>query len=228
MPLMAAVIQHQLPNALTVLRLLIAAAFFGTLTLYRYPQVNVVWANVAIALFLVGVFTDFLDGYLARKWKVESVFGRMMDPFCDKVLVIGAFIYLAGPRFVIPDRVIDDAFLISATGVYSWMVVVILARELLVTTIRGEMEAMGASGAAMLAGKLKMILQSITIPFVLFTAINIRPTYPELTWLYILQGALVYVTVIVTAWSAAPYISALRRLLARSQSSALAEDEVKD
>ncbi len=130
-----------LPNALTVLRLVLAAGFFAALNAYRYPDQGVPWANIAIVLFILAAVTDALDGALARRWEVISTFGRIMDPFCDKVLILGAFIYLAGPRFVDPDWVAEGSFFTMTTGVYPWMVVVLLARELLVTGIRGVVEA---------------------------------------------------------------------------------------
>ena len=94
-------LRRSLPNALTLLRLVLAAGFFATLNAYRYPDHNTAWAAVAIAIFIAAAVTDAFDGYLARKWDVISQFGRLMDPFCDKVLILGAFIYLAGPRFVV-------------------------------------------------------------------------------------------------------------------------------
>ena len=210
-------LRRSLPNGLTLLRLVLAAAFFGTLNAYRYPDANVLWANIAIALFVLAALTDWLDGYLARRWDVTSVFGRIMDPFCDKVLVLGAFIYLAGPRFVVPEWVEKGDFVTMATGVYPWMVAVILARELLVTGFRGEAESMGVSFAASWSGKGKMILQSITVPMVIFLAVNFETGG---------EGALnvaarwicyvfVYATVVVTIWSGLPYISRLRQVLAR-------------
>ena len=52
-----------------------------------------------LAIYCVALFTDFLDGYLARRWKVEGAFGRVVDPFVDKVLVLGSFILFAGKKF---------------------------------------------------------------------------------------------------------------------------------
>ena len=98
---------------------------------------------MALGIYIIAALTDIADGYLARKFKVESTFGRIMDPFADKVLNIGAFIYLAGSRFVDPQAVEAGTFFTMISGVYPWMVVVILARELLVTGIRGEMEGRG-------------------------------------------------------------------------------------
>jgi CDP-diacylglycerol--glycerol-3-phosphate 3-phosphatidyltransferase len=215
---MAPLIRRQLPNALTVLRLILAGAFFATLNAFRYPDHNVAWGNAAIVLFIAAVATDALDGYLARRWHVESIFGRIMDPFCDKVLIIGAFIYLAGPRFVIAESRTEDGDITvtMATAVYPWMVVVILARELLVTGIRGVIEGMGFSGASNWSGKAKMILQSLSVPLVMFVAINLHPS--ENQWAKIINNVLVYVTVIVTVWSGVPYITGLRQILLKRAS----------
>lgn len=208
---MPQVIWQQLPNALTVLRAILAAGFFAALNAYRYPDQNVFWGNVAIALFIAAAITDALDGYLARRWHVESVFGRIMDPFCDKVLILGAFIYLTGPRFTIPERVHAGDFYDMATGVYPWMVVLILARELLVTGIRGVLESMGLSGASNWSGKAKMILQSITVPIILALVINFKPSvHAWASWTCML---LVYLTLIVTVWSGVPYITGLRKIM---------------
>ena len=152
-------LQRNLPNALTILRLILAAAFFAALNLYDFPDGNILWAHAANALFVLAVITDALDGYLARRWDVVSAFGRLMDPFCDKVLVLGAFIYLAGPNFEMSDAAANGETLTMASGLYTWMVILILARELLVTGIRGVIESAGVSFGSMLSGKLKMILQ---------------------------------------------------------------------
>ena len=208
---MSTALQRNLPNTLTLLRLAFAAAFFAALNAYRYPDTHVLWANVSIALFIVAAITDALDGYLARKWNVISTFGRIMDPFCDKVLVMGAFIYLAGPRFVVPEWVDDGSFFTMATGVYPWMVVIILARELLVTGIRGVVESGGVKFGSKLSGKLKMILQSIAIPLVLFFTVNFRTG--ETPWAMWTCHVIVYVTVAVTVWSGLPYVLGLRRIM---------------
>jgi CDP-diacylglycerol--glycerol-3-phosphate 3-phosphatidyltransferase len=209
-------VRRSLPNGLTMLRLVLAAAFFAALNTYRYPDQNVVWAHISVWLFILAAVTDSLDGYLARKWEATSTFGRIMDPFCDKVLILGGFIYMAGPRFLVPEWVEEGSFFTMATGVYPWMVAVILARELLVTGFRGEAEAMGVSFAASWSGKWKMILQSIAIPTVIFFTITFetgqdRPISLAARWFcYVL----VYFTVIVTILSGLPYIFRLRKVMA--------------
>lgn len=207
---------QQLPNSLTVLRAILAGGFFAALNAYRYPDEGVLWGNIAIVLFIAAAITDALDGHLARKWHVESVFGRIMDPFCDKVLILGAFIYLAGPRFVVKEWVDDGSFFTMATGVYPWMVVIILARELLVTGIRGVIESMGLSGASNWSGKIKMILQSIIVPIVLALVINFKTS--QTPWAMWACHVMVYLTLIVTVYSGVPYVTGLRAIIDKKKS----------
>ena len=209
-------VRRTLPNAITLLRLVLAAGFFAALSVYRYPDTHVLWGNLAIIMFLLAVTTDAIDGYLARKWNVQSVFGRIMDPFCDKILIIGAFAYLAGPAFVVEEGIhgtLNESGMrwtgkgfTMVSGVYPWMAIVVLARELLVTGIRGEVEAMGESFASNWWGKAKMILQSITIPLVLLIVINIDVLAPGNAWAAWSRDILVWITVLVTVLSGWPYI----------------------
>lgn len=216
--------RSSIPNQLTLLRLILAALFFLTLNQYRFPDQ---WSWIlwpAIALFLLAGLTDMLDGYLARRWKVESTFGRIMDPFCDKVLILGAFIYLAGPRFVIVEGTGSSRVLFNmASGVYPWMVVVMLARELLVTSIRGQMESSGVKFGANVWGKLKAILQFVAIPLLLLI-IWINPHAEgndAWAWLIVFRDVLVYSTVLVTVISGGPYIvGAMRALKSPAQTKA--------
>ncbi len=204
---------RQLPNQLTMLRLVLAAVFFVLLNCYRYGADSPTWLlPVAIVIFILAAITDSLDGYLARRWHVESKFGRIMDPFCDKVLVIGAFVYLAGPRFIIPGAVEvgDIDFFSMVSGVYPWMVAVILSRELLVTAIRAELEGEGVKFGANVWGKLKMILQSIVIPIVL-AIVWLDPRTEGMQWLGWVRDVLVYLTVAVTVFSGIPYITGAAR-----------------
>lgn len=198
-------VRRHIPNALTLSRLAFALAFFAVLTPWRYSASASLrqsetdpWLLVAMVLFIIAALTDFLDGYLARKWNVVSVFGRIMDPFADKVLVIGAFIYLAGPGFTAPNGT-------QASGIYPSMAATILARELLITSIRAAFESRGVSFAASFSGKLKMILQSLCIPTVLLLLnIETDPRSPILTRVI---PILTWSTTLITVWSAVPYIS---------------------
>lgn len=205
---------RQLPNALTVLRLVLAAVFFLVLNVYRYgdPPRNRWALLVSVVVFVLAALTDILDGNLARRWQVESTFGRIMDPFCDKVLIIGAFLYLAGARFVDPLAVQEGSFFTMITGVYPWMVAIILARELLVTSVRGELEGRGVHFGANVWGKLKMILQSIGVPVIL-VIVWLDPAAPGREPLAWSRDILVYAIVVVTALSGIPYVTRAARVM---------------
>jgi CDP-diacylglycerol---glycerol-3-phosphate 3-phosphatidyltransferase len=197
--------QKNLPNMITMARLVLAGGFFIILNNYRYGYGKDVILLYAIAVFILAAITDWLDGYLARKWNVESTFGRIMDPFCDKVLVLGAFIYLSGPRFIDPVAVKQGFFLTNITGVYPWMVVTMLGRELLVTGIRGEMEGQGVKFGANLWGKLKMVLQAVAIPVILFL-VWVDPRSIGHEWMLMIPDIFAYIVVFVTVMSGVPYI----------------------
>jgi CDP-diacylglycerol--glycerol-3-phosphate 3-phosphatidyltransferase len=200
-------IKRLIPNAITMMRILIAGAFFAILGGYRFPDQGILWGNVAIALFVIAAMTDFVDGYLARKWNVVSMFGRLMDPFCDKVLILGTFIYFAGPRFSIESWVESERLLTMATGIYPWMVVVIIARELLVTSIRSVLESMGHSGGAKWSGKIKMIFQSFALPLILLLVVNFNPS--QYAGVMLTINILAWLLLVITVWSGLPYITGL-------------------
>ena len=197
------------PNALTGLRLVFAAGFFTTLSVWSYPARELivtprhpVWPYLfAAALFGLAALTDAIDGPLARRWKTVSKFGRVMDPFADKVLVVGAFIMLAGPAFGIE---YPGKPSLQVSGITSWMVVVILGRELLVTSIRSVMEESGMDFSAQTSGKIKMIVQACVIPFILIL-LGITEINPG-SWGRILIDSAAYITMIVTVISGLPYL----------------------
>lgn len=146
----------------------------------------------AAILFIVAAITDALDGFLARRWNAITRFGRIMDPLADKILVIGSLIMLASPSFD------------HNAGFEGWMVIVIITRELLVTSLRGMLESEGVDASANWSGKAKMILQSISIPIILLLLAfkGLSETNRE-----IVINTLAWVTTIVTAISAGPYIT---------------------
>jgi len=204
-------LQRTLPNALTVFRVILAGAFFVLLSLWqgigvnegrRHPGSGVEPTLLASAiLFLVAALTDAVDGYLSRKWNTTSAFGRVMDPFADKVLIIGAFVYLAGPAFRSP---LAGGGFLQVSGVASWMVIVVLARELLVTSIRGVVEGRGGNFQANAAGKVKMIVQATAITTALAT-VAILDTSTGTFGRWLVDGV-VWVSIAVTAISGIPYI----------------------
>ncbi|MGC4031364.1 MAG: CDP-alcohol phosphatidyltransferase family protein [Tepidisphaeraceae bacterium] len=208
---------RQVPNLITTSRLILAVVFFVLLSWYQYEgrghSTLLTWAFV---IGLVAITTDYLDGYLARKWKVESRFGRVVDPFVDKILVLGSFIFFGGKNFIIPGEIIggQKGVAHTITGITPAMTVIILGRELLVTSLRGLMESAGVSFAADKSGKIKMVLQSATIliivAYVYFIGVMSRQ-HPEwdssyITAATVFRNVMIWLTLAVTLWSAWGYL----------------------
>jgi CDP-diacylglycerol--glycerol-3-phosphate 3-phosphatidyltransferase len=140
-----------IPNTLTVLRIVFAVIVFTLIGFHRY--------DLALLFFLLASFTDILDGWWARYFKQISVFGRIMDPFADKVLVCGAFVCLVA----IPEMTFDKAGYPAWLMLQPWMVIVIIGRELLVTSLRAFVESAGGDFSAQWLGKLKMGVQCAAV-----------------------------------------------------------------
>jgi CDP-diacylglycerol--glycerol-3-phosphate 3-phosphatidyltransferase len=189
------------PNRITAMRFLGAFVLFGLLTAIgdAGPDGQRGLVQVSFWLFIVVAATDFLDGYIARRDNQVTVFGRIADPFVDKVLILGVLIYLA----VLPW---------SRPWVPVWAVVLILAREFLVTGIRGWIESLGRDFGADGLGKVKMVLQSIAVGAVLFLHAFAWPAefMPYLSWL---AHGLVWGTIAITLVSGASYVMKTRTIL---------------
>jgi CDP-diacylglycerol--glycerol-3-phosphate 3-phosphatidyltransferase len=213
---------RHVPNLLTGLRLVLAFVFFAMLSWYQYEgRGDPTFLNVAFVIYLVALLTDYFDGYLARKWHVEGTFGRILDPFVDKVLVLGSFIFFAGKNFIIPDTEVaamsQPMVVKTITGVAPAMVVVLLARELLVTSLRGLSESAGQNFGAVMAGKVKMVLQSVTI-LIILVYVNYLPWLRDhRAWelgARIVRDVFIWLTLVVTVGSSLSYI---RRAIALYQ-----------
>jgi CDP-diacylglycerol---glycerol-3-phosphate 3-phosphatidyltransferase len=202
---------RHVPNALTTLRLLLAVVFFGMLSWYQYEgRGDPTFLNIAFAVYVVALFTDFLDGYLARKWHVEGAFGRLLDPFVDKILVLGSFIFFAGKNFIIPESTGPAQAMVvkTITGVTPVMVIILLGRELLVTSLRGMAESAGMNFGAAFSGKLKMVFQSIAI-LVILAYVNYRGWLLHYGWDFsatVIRDAFIYVTLLITIFSGLLYV----------------------
>lgn len=136
------------PNVLTFLRIL-AVPLFVFLLIDPTPQANL-WAT---AIFIVASLTDWLDGYIARIYKAESILGTLLDPLADKVLVMAALVMLASGS--------------SEPRVPAWMVVVILAREFLVSGLRSLAAVKGTVVPASRWAKHKTAWTMVAIVFLL-------------------------------------------------------------
>ena len=126
-----------LPNKLTVLRVIMVPFFVAFML---YPLMGDASKYVALVLFCIASFTDFLDGYLARKNNLVTNFGKFMDPLADKLLVCSALICL------------------SSTGqLATWIVLVIIAREFIISGFRLVASDNGIVIAASYWGKFKTV-----------------------------------------------------------------------
>jgi len=143
----AAVTIWNVPNSLSMVRLLMAWLVFALIELGFF------W--LALALFVIAVGTDWIDGWYARRFGQVTQLGRILDPFCDKVIICGAYIQVAAFMFLT-----DWPWYLR---IMPWMAVVVVARELLVTALRSAVEAAGGDFSASWAGKLKMVLQCIAV-----------------------------------------------------------------
>ena len=131
------------PNQLTLARIVLSLALFVVLIAG--------WYRAALVLFVITAATDWLDGYWARKYQQITQLGRVMDPFADKLFICGTFVLLSAvPRLV-------EGTLPS--GIPAWMTVVVVGRELLVTSLRAFVEQQGGDFSAKWVGKWKMVLQ---------------------------------------------------------------------
>jgi len=189
------------PNRITMMR------FVGSLVLFALleakgrstPEILDPYVVVAFWLFILIAASDFLDGWLARRGNTITSFGRIADPFVDKVLVIGAMVYLA----VLPW---------SQRWFPAWIVVVVVAREFLVTGIRGYVESLGLAFPADWFGKIKMIVQCIAIGIVLgLYAFR----WPEVLRTFLEWAGHVFVwgTLVTTVGSGLSYVLKTRKLL---------------
>lgn len=200
-----------------MLRLVGAVAFFAILAVAVDPGAadRAFWGLIATIVFVVSALSDILDGHLARRWHVVSGFGRIMDPFCDKILVLGGFILLSGAAFVATDQATGQRTMLS--GVAGWMVVAILSRELLVTTLRSFLEAQGVAFGADAFGKLKMLTQSLAVPGAVL--VGTHDSMLASQWWTGLRDALVWIALITTILSAVPYLLRSRDLMRASAAS---------
>lgn len=153
-----------IPNALTIGRLVLTLIFLGVI-LHAPEGKPANHLLGAFILFVVTGLTDIVDGYLARRFEVTSKFGRIVDPLADKFLVCGAFFCFA---WVGQPKMTALGLNEIMLDIIRWgTALIIVAREVIVQTIRYIAESRGVQFGAIWSGKLKMFLQSFGIGTVL-------------------------------------------------------------
>ncbi len=178
-----------LPNKLTMLRVIMVPFFmvFAAMSHYGSAGFNATYSLIAGILFAAASFTDFLDGYLARKNHLVTDFGKFMDPLADKMLTTAAIIYM----------VVD--------GVCSPVVLaIIMFREFAVAGVRMIAAESGTVIAANIWGKVKTVLQMLTIIFYYFAAALAGPT--DVMVVSLITQVLCWAVAAVTALSGAIYL----------------------
>ncbi len=167
------------PNVLTVFRILLVPVLVA-LMLSEFSS-----DALAAGVFILASFTDALDGWLARRAKSESNFGKLMDPLADKLLVTSALVPL-----------------VSLDRVQAWVAMVIIAREFAVTGLRQMAVEQGHVIAAGSWGKIKTVLQIAMV--LALIAVDGSPAWVDV---------LVYLTVAITVYSGADYFFGFRALI---------------
>ncbi len=191
-------VAFNLPNQLTWARLILAIIMFVAMGFQ--------WYVTSFVLFVIAAGTDWLDGYFARKYDLVTTLGRILDPFADKFIICGAFIYLSAAA------ILQEGF---AGYLPAWVVVIIVGRELLVTALRGFMEQHGVDFSAKMAGKLKMVLQCVAAGGCLIVLAVLATESEVPAWLEWTTKVSVWAAVVLTIYSGLEYIIAVGKGLQR-------------
>ncbi len=155
-----------LPNKLTILRVIMIPFFVFFMLVNLTDYIGSAGKYIALAIFVVASFTDFLDGYLARRDNLVTNFGKFMDPLADKLLVCSALICL-----------------VNNDKLQAWIVIVIIAREFIISGFRLVASDNGVVIAASYWGKFKTVSQ---MAMIILCILDINNTVMQ------------YITVIVT------------------------------
>ena len=164
-------------NKLTIVRIVAIPLYL--LVLY----INKDWSNVAATIiFILAGVSDFLDGYIARKYNMITDLGKILDPIADKILVAAALIAL-----------------IDLDRLYWWIAVIMLARDFTMEALRNLAASKGIIIAAGIWGKLKTTFQMVAIGMISF-----KNVWLGINW-YILGQVLMYVALFLSLYSAYVY-----------------------
>ena len=198
-----------LPNAVTLARLLLACGLFWMIAY------NGLWKSAA-AVFVVAAATDFLDGWLARRYGQVTTLGRILDPFVDKIVVVGALLFLLEKRVRMPGPG-EGEELVVWSGVSAWMVLVIVAREMFVSSLRGFLEKHGVDFSADWTGKVKTTLQFVAVTASLLSLApefgSLAPQFLGRGWFRWVRDGLLWAATMFTAYSGGAYIARAAREL---------------
>ncbi|WP_166830800.1 CDP-diacylglycerol--glycerol-3-phosphate 3-phosphatidyltransferase [Thalassoroseus pseudoceratinae] len=173
-----------LPNAITISRLGLSLVLFALIDFDG-------WWRTAAALFVFAAATDFLDGWVARRYGLVTTLGRILDPFVDKIIICGSFVFLLGLG-------------VERSGVNAWMVLIVIGREMFITSLRGFMEQHGLDFSASWSGKFKMVAQCAAVTVALLA---LSPEVSSVwTWMPTLRDVTLWVAIALTVYSGVIYV----------------------
>ena len=176
-------------NKLTIIRIVLVPVLVVLMLLdFKYADIY------AAVVFLIASFTDFLDGYLARKRNEVTNFGKFADPIADKVLVISAYLCL-----------------VEAQIIPSWAVIIVLAREFIVSALRMSAASQNCVIAADKFGKLKTVAQMISTTLLILGAHTFMLNTSGV--LAVISLVLFYISVALAAFSGISYVVKYKNLL---------------
>lgn len=177
------------PNFITLARLVLAFVLFAMISLGSS------WIAAAI-MFVVAAATDALDGYIARKYGLVTTLGRILDPFADKIIICGAFLFLVAKQ--------------PESGINAWMALIVFGREMFITSLRGFLEQHGRDFSAVWSGKVKMALQCVAVTASL---LSMDSRFAEFPGFILVRDLILWGTVAVTVYSGVDYTYRAYRML---------------
>lgn len=177
------------PNFITLTRLVLAVVLFAMISLGSS------WIAATI-LFVVAAATDALDGYIARKYGLVTTLGRILDPFADKIIICGAFLFLVAKQ--------------PESGVNAWMALIVFGREMFITSLRAFLEQHGRDFSAVWSGKIKMVLQCAAVTASL---LSMDARFADVPSFILARDIVLWATVAVTVYSGVEYTFRAYRML---------------
>lgn len=176
-----------IPTLLTLFRLVLSPLLLPIVFVYLLPF-NIFWVNVALAcLFVLFSITDFLDGYLARKYEQETVLGQILDPIADKFLIYATLISLQ-----------------VAGKIYFYWVVLLIGREFFMMGLRQLALENNFSVPVSFWGKIKTAFQMITLTVMILNPVQHQGLF-EAFWWNGTETALLFATLFLSLFSAYLY-----------------------
>ena len=198
------------PNAITMARLVLALVLFVTI------PIGLLWTS--LVLFVIAASTDWIDGWYARKFDLVTQLGRMLDPFCDKLIICGSFVCLIEATYHMP----------WWCRVSAPVVVIVIGRELLVTALRSFVESKGGDFSAKMAGKIKMALQCAVVMLALpFAALFPNDAGQQLPlFAMVIMATIIWTMIASTIHSGAGYIVAATKFAGRASTTSSNNSDV--